>query len=283
MEGMLTQFVTDDTLRKKNLQIIATKVLLQIIAKRGRNILWVPRTYNKIENKLVDCMLLGFDTAKGREGTVLASTAAISSTYSSLYTHCKALTHGKFTAMVELTLSCINAYFDRNKRYPKEIIIFFNSCTGDQVSIYHQLYFNIVMPKIKEILKAVSLTGIMVNVQSSERFFVESKESYKNVPAGTLINQAMVSEYYDFFLISQQSNRGSTVPSHYRVIFNESKIEEEALEELIYSQCFNYANWTGSIKVSAILQYAKKCAKFTADVFDKGEVAKELRGKPYFL
>lgn len=40
-DEIVTQVVTEATLRKKNLQSIATKVLLQIIAKRG-NILWVP-------------------------------------------------------------------------------------------------------------------------------------------------------------------------------------------------------------------------------------------------
>ena len=40
-EKMLTQVVTEATLNKKNLQSVATKVLLQIIAKRG-NTLWVP-------------------------------------------------------------------------------------------------------------------------------------------------------------------------------------------------------------------------------------------------
>jgi hypothetical protein len=39
--------MTDATLRKKNLQSIATKVLLQIIAKRG-NTLWVPETTKEI-------------------------------------------------------------------------------------------------------------------------------------------------------------------------------------------------------------------------------------------
>jgi hypothetical protein len=39
--------MTDATLRKKNLQSIATKVLLQIIAKRG-NTLWVPETAKEI-------------------------------------------------------------------------------------------------------------------------------------------------------------------------------------------------------------------------------------------
>jgi len=35
-----------------------------------------------------------------------------------------------------LTLACVHAYFDRNKETPREILVYFNSCTGDQVSIY---------------------------------------------------------------------------------------------------------------------------------------------------
>lgn len=39
---IVTQVFTDAKLRNKNIQSIATKVLLQIIAKRG-NTLWVPK------------------------------------------------------------------------------------------------------------------------------------------------------------------------------------------------------------------------------------------------
>lgn len=40
--NIVSQCITDKTLRKPNLQSVATKILLQMIAKRG-NILWVPR------------------------------------------------------------------------------------------------------------------------------------------------------------------------------------------------------------------------------------------------
>ena len=54
----------------------------------------------------------------------------------------------------------------------------------------------------------------------------------------------------------------------YEVIFTDSKMEEGVLHELVYTQCFNYVNWTGSIKVPGVLQYAKKCAKFHAEVLE---------------
>ena len=46
---------TEATMRKKNLLSIATKILLQIIAKRG-NTLWVP----KIPSSLASTMMIAF-------------------------------------------------------------------------------------------------------------------------------------------------------------------------------------------------------------------------------
>ena len=104
------------------------------------------------------------------------------------------------------------------------------------------------------------------------------------MPPGTLINAQVVSKHNDFFIVSHQSTKGSIVPTYYRVIHSSSnsKLEEGHLQELIYSQCFNYANWYGSIKIPAILQYAKECAKFNADVMKGMEVDPSLLTRPYF-
>lgn len=59
-------------------------------------------------------------------------------------------------------------------------------------------------------------------------------------------------------MISQYSHKGSSVANHYRVIYNDSKMEEGLLQQIIHNQCFNYANWNGSIKIPSIMQYAKK-------------------------
>lgn len=103
--GIITQIMTEMTLRKKNLQSIATKVLLQIIAKRG-NILWVPKT----EKNIKCAMLIGFDTSKTSFGaTLISACATINSTFSTLFS-----THNtydksedKYKSMCELTMKCL--------------------------------------------------------------------------------------------------------------------------------------------------------------------------------
>ena len=130
--------------------------------------------------------------------------------------------------------------------------------------------------------KTPAITFVMVNVRTSERFFSE-KNGVWNVPAGTVIANDIVSNYYDFYVVSQSSNRGSTVPNHYRVIYSDSKTQEGVLQELIFSQCFNYVNWTGSIKIPGILQYADKCAKFNSEVLENEALCEDLQGKLYFV
>ena len=66
----------------------------------------------------------------------------------------------------------------------------------------------------------------MINVKTSERFFIEDNSQIRNVSAGTLVCEDLVSENYDFYLMSQQSNKGTTVPNHYKVIYSNSKLEE---------------------------------------------------------
>jgi hypothetical protein len=78
---IITQVVIDGTLRKKNIQSISTKVLLQIIAKRG-NTLWVPKLTFTVEN----IMLCAFDHAKlGGNNLVLSMCATLNSTFSSIF------------------------------------------------------------------------------------------------------------------------------------------------------------------------------------------------------
>ncbi len=103
------------------------------------------------------------------------------------------------------------------------------------------------------------------------------------MPPGTLVSSGVVGVDYDFFIVSQQSSKGCVVPNHYRVVYNTGSLEEGELQELIYSQCFNYANWSGSIKVPAILQYAKKCGKFSAEVLGGVEVEEPFINKPFFI
>lgn len=108
------------------------------------------------------------------------------------------------------------------------------------------------------------MTIVQLKDLTNERFFVkgENDRDFTNPHAGLLVSKTIVSDNYDFYLCSQKPRTGCTVPIHFNVIYTDSPMEEGVLQELLYTQCFNYANWTGSIKIPAIMQYAKKFARF---------------------
>lgn len=86
-----------------------------------------------------------------------------------------------------------------------------------------------------------------------------------NPSSGTLINSKVVGNHYDFYMVSQQCNRGTVKPVHYQVLYSDSSIEEGILQEFIYGQCFNYMNWSGPVRVPGVLQYARKLSKLITE------------------
>lgn len=79
-QKIVCQMTTETTLGKKNLRSIATKILLQIIAKRG-NTLWVP----KVSKDIGSLMMMAFETAKAGHKTTLGMCATLNSTFSSIF------------------------------------------------------------------------------------------------------------------------------------------------------------------------------------------------------
>ena len=98
--SVVSQCVVESTLRKKNLQSIATKLLLQMIAKSG-NVLWVPR----VNADMKGVMIMAFDNAKGQRSNRLSCCATVNDTFSSVYSKLGSYSenHEKYSEMVKLS------------------------------------------------------------------------------------------------------------------------------------------------------------------------------------
>lgn len=165
---------------------------------------------------------------------------------------------------------------------PLQEIILIQSAQGSEgAKMLNQLVIKPVLADLEARCKSdrPKLTYVLLSTRASERFFLPDDS---NVRAGTLVSKELVSDHYDFFLVSQYCRRGTAVPNHYRVIYCDSDMQEGVLAELLYAQCFNYCNWTGSIKVPAVLQYAKKCARFHSDALERPST-KELSRAMYYI
>lgn len=134
--------------------------------------------------------------------------------------------------MFSLALKLVDAYVHRNKTPPEEIIAFSNSCAADQVRLYQEFFLEPLNEKLEGIYNNAKpkITFVLANTKTNERFFQQQGNNVRNVPAGTIVSENIVSKNYDFFMVSQFANKGSTVPNHYRVIFSDSKMEEGVLQ-----------------------------------------------------
>lgn len=99
----------------------------------------------------------------------------------------------------------------------------------------------------------MKLMVVMVNKRISQRFFNNDNPSRLSNPIpGTVINSGVVeNNIYDFYLVSTASRQGVVSPTHYTVLYDDIKEEEEKIQLLTYKLCFTYYNVSGSIKVPA--------------------------------
>jgi hypothetical protein len=79
------------------------------------------------------------------------------------------------------------------------VLIFHNSCTGDQVTLFTNYFLSTLTTKLndsfgKSMVPNISL--IMVNAKTSERFFLSDRNGARNVNAETLVANEIVPESY---------------------------------------------------------------------------------------
>lgn len=182
----------------------------------------------------------------------------------------------------EIVSKSLEAYFNFNKNLPTEIIILKNGCSESQLQ---QRYLEIEEANevFNELRTKPKLIYIIADKRPKQKFFLNTKNRTSNPSYGTLVNKKVIGKGYQFFLVSQNCNRGTAKPVHYKVIFNNTNFEEGTLEQLIFAESFNYMNWSGSIRIPAPLQYAEKLVKFVSEHINKPPETEKLNDHLFFI
>lgn len=184
-----------------------------------------------------------------------------------------------------LIREAIEQYEKFNKFLP-ELIIFYRDGVGQgQIDDVRNIEISNILASFKEIKEnyAPEFVEIVVTKRINDRFYVYNKnKEIVNPPSGTLVNESVVSNYFDFFLCAQNVTQGTCTPTHYNVIYNTSKLKEDQIERITYFQCFNYFNWMGAIRVPACAKYADLLAYSVGQILVK-EPNEELCRKLYYL
>ena len=96
-------------------------------------------------------MSAAFDNAKQGNKNVMSGVATINSTFSSVCSKISEYTdiNDKLNCMMGMMLKLIDSYLKRNKQVPKEVVIFANSCSNDQMNLYHEFMINPLKSKLE--------------------------------------------------------------------------------------------------------------------------------------
>jgi len=102
------------------------------------------------------------------------------------------------------------------------------------------------------------ITFITVQKRHKTRFFHHAKSGeIENPPPGTVVDTEIVHQTeMDFYLCSQRGMLGTSRPSRYHVLWDDTGFTADQIQNLTYYLCYMYIRCTKSVKIPAPTYYA---------------------------
>jgi hypothetical protein len=124
---------------------------------------------------------------------------------------------------------------------------------------------------------------IVVNKKTDVKFFENSNGSLRNPQDGTVVDTGAVHpEHFEFYLQPQFVNQGTATPSHFHVLYDDTGIPLEILENVTFHMSYYYWGWSGAVRLPAPLKMAEKANAFCGKYLS-GMPSDRMKENPYFL
>jgi len=102
------------------------------------------------------------------------------------------------------------------------------------------------------------ITFITVQKRHKTRFFYHPRPGViENPPPGTVVDREIVHQTEtDFYLCSQRGMMGTSRPTRYHVLWDDSDFTADQIQCLTYVLCYMYVRCSKSVKIPAPTYYA---------------------------
>ncbi|KAK0416178.1 hypothetical protein QR680_012330 [Steinernema hermaphroditum] len=105
------------------------------------------------------------------------------------------------------------------------------------------------------------ITYIVVQKRHHARMFCknvrDSVGKAKNIPPGTIVDTGIVTpEGFDFYLCSHFGIQGTSRPTRYHVLWDDSSFNADDLQQITFSICHTYARCARSVSIPSPIYYA---------------------------
>ncbi|XP_037810785.1 protein piwi [Lucilia sericata] len=280
-----TQVITQKSASNpKGLMSIATKVAIQINCKLGYTP-WM------IDIPLKGLMTIGYDVAKSSRDRskafgALVATMDLKSNATFYSTVAECSSHDVLAnSLWPMMTKALRQYKKEHDALPNRILFYRDGVSeGSLKQLYEHEVKDIVEKLEQEYKRAKAekppmFAYVVVTKSINTRLFARGH----NPPPGTVVDDVVtLPERYDFYLVSQSVRQGTVSPTSYNVVYSTIRLTPDQMQLLTYKMTHLYYNWSGTTRVPAVCQYAKKLATLVgSSLFQPPQNA--LEKKLYYL
>ena len=301
--GLASQFMLHDEsqrgAKKKQSLSYYSGVLNQMVVKANGELFKINFCEEIDKNP---SMIIGIDYSKLKEGTKYIVTATYNRRFNKCYTDMKINLKRdeneeneiKNKALIDLLIGALDFFKSSNyNKKPSTIIIYMKGGTERQT----EKIIRLILPDILKLFSGdknekysyeegynPKLTIFSVNKRTELKFFEKFKNGYKNIPLGSVIDQKVVNpDVFEFYLQCPEVQLGTASPVHFLCIYNNNEnISLDDYEKITFYQSFYYWNWTGPVRIPAVLKNAELANAFSSKNL-KNDVLKNLKSTPYYI
>nr|AAW25407.1 SJCHGC02502 protein [Schistosoma japonicum] len=149
-----------------------------------------------------------------------------------------------------------------NGRFPKRIIFYRDGVSEGQ-------FENVLVEELAAIQRACTeirpgeepaITFIVVQKRHRIRFKPNDPRS-RNVEPGTVVDTNITHpREFDFYICSHEGIQGTSKPSHYHILYDDSNFSSDALQIFSYYLCYAYMRCSRSVSYPAPVYYSHLAA-----------------------
>lgn len=250
----------------RTLMSVATKVAIQINCKLG-GIPWV------LKNPLSSVMVIGFDVCHDTRDKSKSYGALVASMYGGGLKHPKYFSTVNHHAsgeelsnyMAQNVIKALHSYrSDFNGTLPQRIIIYRDGVGEGQLNYVYEHEVGAIKEKLNVAYKSQDLQSRLTFFVVSKRINTRLFNQKQNPNPGTIVDDVItLPERNDFYLVSQSVRQGTVSPTSYNILRDDSGLNADQLQLYTFKQTHLYYNWSGTVGVPAVCQYAHKLAFLT--------------------
>jgi eukaryotic translation initiation factor 2C len=283
--GVLTQCVIQKNMDNANHSVVKN-ILLKVNCKLGgiNHVTIIPKHLNEIDILRTPVMIIGIDVNHPSPGqgnkipqpSFAAVTASIDRSGMPYMMHVQAqikAERGAAEVVQNLHLiifEMLKTFFVTTKKAgrgikPSKIIVYRDGVGTSQFpEVLH-----IEMRAIRRACEKLKdddgnpyrpkITIIAVQKRHKVRFFLKTNGRTENAPPGTVVDTEIVNS--DFYLQSHKGMLGTSRPTHYQVLWDDSDFSSDEIQALSYYLCYMYSRCNKAVSYPAPTYYAHWAAK----------------------